>query len=195
MSFCYQVAVSEMQFRYHRLPAMRSLFPVLIAVGTQGLAPCGAGQSTVGFEVENVMCKRLPVLFFMACLTLACAAPAASATEGKPEAGDPGASQSRPALAPSHEPATRPARVRYVWRINNGDKISDAFRAWARQARKWHVVWEAPELIAQATVDVDGSFEDAVAKVVEALNRGDANLLARFYLDSANGVLRVMEKK
>lgn len=85
--------------------------------------------------------------------------------------------------------------VRYVWRINVGDKISDAFHAWARQSRKWQVVWEAPELVSQAAVDVDGNFEDAVSKVIEALNRGDAQLIARFYVDSANSVLRVMEKK
>ncbi|WP_151448196.1 TcpQ domain-containing protein [Lacisediminimonas profundi] len=85
--------------------------------------------------------------------------------------------------------------VRYVWRINSGDKISDAFRAWARQSKKWQVVWEAPELVSQASVDVDGSFEDAVTKVIDALNRGEAGLAARFYIDSANSVLRVMEKK
>lgn len=85
--------------------------------------------------------------------------------------------------------------VRYIWRINHGDTISDAFRAWARQSRNWQVAWEAPELVAQASVDVEGSFEDAVSKVIEALNRNDANLLARFYVDAGNGVLRVMERK
>lgn len=99
--------------------------------------------------------------------------------------------------AMSESPPAPPVRktVRYVWRISDGDKISDAFRAWARQARQWQVSWEAPELVAQATVDLDGNFEDAVTKVVEALNRNDANLLARFYIDKGNNVLRVMEKK
>ncbi|MDO8301190.1 TcpQ domain-containing protein [Lacisediminimonas sp.] len=106
-------------------------------------------------------------------------------------AGDMSAATPTP-VAPSV--ASRKA-VRYVWRINVGDKISDAFRAWARQSRKWQVVWEAPELVSQAAVDVDGNFEDAVSKVIEALNRGDAQLIARFYVDSANSVLRVMEKK
>lgn len=92
-------------------------------------------------------------------------------------------------------PAHARRSVRYVWRINHGDRISDAFRAWARQSRKWQVVWDAPELISDATVDVDGGFEDAVVKVIEALNRGDARLVARFYVDSANNVLRVLEKK
>ncbi len=97
--------------------------------------------------------------------------------------------------APVSPSAASRKSVRYVWRINVGDKISDAFRAWARQSRKWQVVWEAPELVSLAAVDVDGNFEDAVSKVIEALNRGDAQLIARFYVDSANSVLRVMEKK
>lgn len=137
-------------------------------------------------------------------LTLIAACAGAGASErGTNDAPVPGP---LPALAAASEPAAAPPSpslsatpgrkpVRYVWRINFGDKISDAFRAWARQSKKWQVVWEAPELVAQAAVDIDGNFEDAVTKVIEALNRNDAQLIARFYVDSANSVLRVMEKK
>ena len=129
-------------------------------------------------------------------LALPCLVHAAQAQAHEPSLSDP-----IPLLAGAGDmsagtPPVAPRRaVRYVWRINNGDKISDAFRAWARQSKKWQVVWEAPELVSQAAVDVDGNFEDAVSKVIEALNRGDAQLIARFYVDSANSVLRVMEKK
>lgn len=87
------------------------------------------------------------------------------------------------------------ANVRTIWRINVGDRISDAFRAWAKQTKTWQVTWEAPELIAEATADVEGSFEDATSKVIEALNRGDAGLIGRFYVDPANQVLRIMERR
>ncbi|MDB5798436.1 MAG: hypothetical protein JWP36_2338 [Paucimonas sp.] len=104
-----------------------------------------------------------------------------------------GAEQQAPGTASAAPVASR--NVRVVWRVNFGDKVSDAFKAWARQSRKWQVVWEAPELVAQASVDVEGSFEDAVTKVIDALNRGNAGLHARFYVDSVNNVLRVVEKK
>lgn len=142
-------------------------------------------------------CPR--ALVVLALLTAAVATPFAGAAEATRSPAPAAARLDIPLQAgpaSNAAPAPKPRRpARYVWRVNNGDKISDAFRAWAGQANKWQVIWEAPELVAMASVDVEGSFEDAVSKVIDALNRGEAGLVARFYVDSANNVLRVMERK
>lgn len=79
------------------------------------------------------------------------------------------------------------------WQIKRGERISDAFSRWSKKTKKWQLVWEAPELVAQTDVTITGDFETSVAQVIEALNKSNAGLLHRFY--TGNSVLRIWEKK
>ncbi|HSY28113.1 MAG TPA: TcpQ domain-containing protein, partial [Burkholderiaceae bacterium] len=77
------------------------------------------------------------------------------------------------------------------WKIKSGEKISDAFLRWSKVNNDWKLAWEAPELVAQLDIGVNGSFEDAVRTTIKALNRNDAQLEAKFYVDESNRILRV----
>lgn len=79
-----------------------------------------------------------------------------------------------------------------MWRIEAGESLEQAFRRWARVSN-WQLSWEAPDLVAQASVELTGEFEVTVGKTVEALNRSGNSLQARFY--AANRVLRIVERK
>jgi hypothetical protein len=57
----------------------------------------------------------------------------------------------------------------------------------------WSLSWDAPELLSEADVDIDGQFEAVVELVLDALNRSGAKIGATFY--DANRVLRITEKK
>lgn len=78
------------------------------------------------------------------------------------------------------------------WKIRAGEKISEAFARWAKSAG-WQLAWEAPDLISQADIDLDATFEEAIGKVIDALNRSGGGLQAKFY--ASNHVLRILEKK
>lgn len=87
----------------------------------------------------------------------------------------------------------RPAAAsRMSWKLQTGDKVSEALALWGKSAN-WRVVWEAPELVAEADVSLGGNFEDAVTEVVRALNRNGAGLRHIFY--DGNRLLRVTERK
>lgn len=86
-----------------------------------------------------------------------------------------------------------PALPKQHWKIQTGERLSDVFIRWTKASNKWQLVWEAPDLVAQVDVDLDGEFENSVSKIIDALNRNDAGLQAKFY--AANRVLRIMEKK
>lgn len=88
--------------------------------------------------------------------------------------------------------ATIDAATTASWKIRSGDKISEAFSRWAKSAG-WQLAWEAPDLISQADIDLDATFEEAVGKVIDALNRSGGGLQAKFY--ASNHVLRILEKK
>ncbi len=90
-----------------------------------------------------------------------------------------------PPAQTENQPATR-------WNIRSGEKISEALARWSKIS-KWQLIWEVPELVAQADIDLTGSFEDAVANIIEALNRNGNGLKAQFY--ASNHVLRIVERK
>jgi hypothetical protein len=91
--------------------------------------------------------------------------------------------------------AATPAPLPVSWKIQSGEKISDAFLRWSKMTNKWKLVWEASELIAQLDLELKGTFEEAVRTVIVALNRSDAGLEAKFYVDEPNQILRIMEKR
>lgn len=78
-----------------------------------------------------------------------------------------------------------------IWRIRTGDKISSVMSSWCK-ANGWSLVWDAPEIVAEADVAVEGKFEGVIEMIVEALNRGGAGVRALLY--DANHVLRITEK-
>jgi hypothetical protein len=89
--------------------------------------------------------------------------------------------------------SSRSAAVAHAsWKLQAGDKISETFAQWGKTAN-WRVVWEVPELVAEADVALGGSFEDAVTEVIRALNRNGAALRHIFY--EGNRMLRVTERK
>lgn len=83
------------------------------------------------------------------------------------------------------------------WKIDKGENISTAIGRWSQNTNKWKLAWEAPDLVADRDISLEGlSFEDAVEKVIDALNNNGAGMVARFYsLNQTNHVLRIMEKK
>lgn len=88
--------------------------------------------------------------------------------------------------------AAKTANTTTHWKIQSGEKMSEAFARWA-MAANWQMIWEAPDLVAQANISLEGSFENAVGKIVDALNRNGSGLQAKFY--ASNSVLRIVEKK
>lgn len=79
-----------------------------------------------------------------------------------------------------------------VWRIRNGDKLSETLETWGRGAG-WHVFWEAPDLISEIDVSFAGGFEEAVTQTIEALARHAVQLRVIFY--GGNKVVRIVESK
>ncbi|MBP9714387.1 MAG: toxin co-regulated pilus biosynthesis Q family protein [Sterolibacterium sp.] len=78
------------------------------------------------------------------------------------------------------------------WRIQSGERISDAFVRWAHTLG-WQVSWEPDDLIAQTDLELNDTLTGAVTKVIDALNQGGANIRARFY--ASNHMLRIMARK
>lgn len=78
------------------------------------------------------------------------------------------------------------------YQLRAGDKISEAVANWCKRSG-WNLSWDAPELLSEADVDIDGQFEAVVELVLDALNRSGAKIGATFY--DANRVLRITEKK
>ena len=79
-----------------------------------------------------------------------------------------------------------------VWRIRNGDNLGDAFAAWGREAN-WTVFWEAQPLISDIDATIDGSFDEALVKSIEALEASGVYLKVKFY--EGNRAVRIVEKK
>jgi len=82
------------------------------------------------------------------------------------------------------------------WTIARGESISQALRKWCKQSPDYTLAWEAPELIAQADIDLpDMAFEKSVTLVIEALNRSSASgtLHAQFMRANHPKILRVTE--
>lgn len=79
-----------------------------------------------------------------------------------------------------------------TWTVKSGATLRETFTNWEGQSG-WRVSWDAPELVAEADVTINGKFETAVEMVIEALNRSGAGIRAVFY--DANRVLRITEKK
>lgn len=88
-------------------------------------------------------------------------------------------------------PATAPAELprSQNWEVLVGDGyISKTLARWATRAG-WQVVWDSPrDFPVTAAATVHGSFEDAVAQVVESLASTDAPIQARLY---RNQVVRI----
>lgn len=99
-------------------------------------------------------------------------------------------------LQPASEIADKinqpPATLAVTWRIQSSEQLAEVFRRWAKLA-DWQLVWEAPDLVAQTSVELTGDFEEVVGKTIDALNRSGNGLQARFYV--ANRVLRIIERK
>lgn len=78
------------------------------------------------------------------------------------------------------------------WKIRAGDKISGVMSSWSK-ANGWSLVWDAPEIVSEVDVAVEGKYEGVVEMIVDALNRSGSGIRALFY--DANHVLRITEKK
>lgn len=78
------------------------------------------------------------------------------------------------------------------YQIRAGEKISESMSAWCK-ANNWTLAWDAQESVAEADVALGGNFDHAIEAVLDALNRGGANLRATFY--DANRVVRISEQK
>ena len=57
----------------------------------------------------------------------------------------------------------------------------------------WQTTWEPSDLVALADLELDDTFTGAITKVVDALNRGGADIQAKFY--ASNRMLRIMARK
>lgn len=79
-----------------------------------------------------------------------------------------------------------------AWNIRAGEKMGDAFVRWGKQSGKWVVYWEAPGLVSQADINVNGSFEEIISTVIESLNANGAGIMAKYY---SNNVVRIVEKQ
>lgn len=80
-----------------------------------------------------------------------------------------------------------------VWRIRNGDKLSETLAAWGREAGWQGVFWEAPDLASEIDVAFTGGFEEAITQTIEALARHGVQLRVIFY--GGNKVVRIVESK
>lgn len=78
------------------------------------------------------------------------------------------------------------------WRIRAGEKFSSVMSSWCK-TNGWLLAWDAPEIVSELNVTVEGKFEDVVEMIVEALNRSGTEVKAMFY--DANHVLRITEKR
>lgn len=83
---------------------------------------------------------------------------------------------------------------RSLWHIKVGDSYGDLLARWGRSAGV-QVHWEAPGLISEGVATLNESFEDAVAKVVEALNAEGASLRVLGYEEGLNRYIRIVERK
>ncbi len=81
---------------------------------------------------------------------------------------------------------------RAQWHIQNGERISDVFVRWARVVG-WQLTWEPSDLVALADLELDDTFSGAITKVIDAVNRGGADIQAKFYV--SNHMLRIMARK
>lgn len=101
--------------------------------------------------------------------------------------------EEKPAAAKAAEAAaSKPTEPAAVWKINRGDRISDAFRRWGKTVG-WDVAWESRELASEIEFTGKGNFDEAVVDVLEALNANGAKLDHMFH--DGNRMLRVMERK
>jgi hypothetical protein len=90
--------------------------------------------------------------------------------------------------------AGAPADGKTLWHIKVGDSYGDLLTRWGRSAGV-QVHWEAPGLIAEGGATLNEKFEDAVAKVVEALNSEGASLRVLAYEEGLNRYIRIVERK
>lgn len=100
--------------------------------------------------------------------------------------------QSTTVITPQGSGANNTYIVMEKYQLRAGDKISEAVANWCKRSG-WSLSWDAPELLSEADVDIDGQFEAVVELVLDALNRSGAKIGATFY--DANRVLRITEKK
>jgi len=96
------------------------------------------------------------------------------------------------AITPHNETQQAQFVVMEKYQLRAGDKISETIAEWCKRSG-WSLSWDAPELLSEADVDVNGQFEAVVEMVLDALNRSGAKISATFY--DANRVLRITEKK
>lgn len=97
--------------------------------------------------------------------------------------------ESKPAYVPAPVQAIAP-RVYYELSVEDAD-VSVSLQRWAKSAG-WQVIWEVPVKFPVLTnTRFEGSFEDAVAQVVEGLKESDTPIRAKFY--EGNRVLRIIE--
>lgn len=85
-----------------------------------------------------------------------------------------------------------PIPPKEIWKVNAGDRISVVMSSWCK-ANGWSLIWNAPEIVSEVDVAVEGKFEGVIEMILDALNRSGAGVHAVFY--DANHILRVTEKK
>lgn len=80
-----------------------------------------------------------------------------------------------------------------AWSIKQGELFSTALTGWAKQAG-WHgLLWETSELESDLPQTFNGSFEEALTKIIEGLASQGIPIHAVMY--EGNRVVRIMEKK
>jgi len=97
-----------------------------------------------------------------------------------------GAASAEPA-PPAVEPLTAPARE--VWAVLSGGSLKATIEGWARISG-WTVVWDNPvDYRIRASATFHGGFEEAVARLVDAIHQGSPELTVTLY--RGNRVLHV----
>lgn len=88
---------------------------------------------------------------------------------------------------PIAEEQTTPARE--VWAVLSGGSLKATIEGWARLSG-WTVVWDNPvDYRIRASATFHGDFEEAVARLVDAIHQGSPELTVTLY--RGNQVLHV----
>lgn len=95
-------------------------------------------------------------------------------------------------LSKSELPDTKPAAAPdQSWEIKDGERVIEGLSRWAKG--KWKVMSSVEDRTSDIDINLTGSLEDSIGKVVDGMNKAGAGWAAQFYPDVK--VLRIVEKK
>lgn len=80
-----------------------------------------------------------------------------------------------------------------IWRIKKGERIADAFSAWAKEAGWAKVVWEPDPMTSDMDSLFTGPFTEAILEAVKAINSSGLKLRVIFH--EGNKVVQILERK